>query len=89
MKQSTSAQPPDVRGLSGTRLTTNSAAPSQKKLDTSSTQNKLRSNETIGKRTKTEREVVFKSTDFGSKGLYRRTTTLGGKTDLNRWLESK
>jgi len=91
MKQSPSAQPPEVRGPSATRLTTKdpSTGPSQKKLDTSSTQNKLRLNDTVGKRTKTEREVVFKSTDFGSKGLYRRTTTLGGKTDLYRWLENK
>lgn len=32
---------------------------------------------------------MFRSTDFASKGLYKPTTTVGGPTDLSRWLESK
>ena len=40
------------------------------------------------KRTKTDREV-FKSTDFASKGLYKITSTVGGPTDLNRWIEMR
>jgi len=64
--------------------------PSQQKLDTCSTSNNLKSlrPNKSAKKTKTEREV-FKSTDFASKGLYKRTSTVGGPTDLNRWLETR
>ena len=31
---------------------------------------------------------VMRSTDFGSKGMYKPTTTIGGKTNLGKWLEN-
>jgi hypothetical protein len=32
--------------------------------------------------------TAMRSTDFGSKGMYKPTTTFGGKSSLSSWIEN-